>query len=142
MNAAAADPSRGPGLLLGIACGLVVPFVWAGWIVASRYSVTTALTPWDITALRVGVGAILVSPLALLRGYGGLGLGKALVGVVVAEMFTALAGLGYMVVLYGNTFRTAELFVPIVVLALLSIGITKLIYALERRVAPWRKTSE
>lgn len=71
-----------------------------------------------------------------------LGLGKALVGVVVAEMFTALAGLGYMVVLYGNTFRTAELFVPIVVLALLSIGITKLIYALERRVAPWRKTSE
>ena len=71
-----------------------------------------------------------------------LGLGKALVGVVVAEMFTALAGLGYMVVLYGNTFRTAELFVPIVVLALLSIGITKMIYALERRVAPWRKTSE
>ena len=71
-----------------------------------------------------------------------LGLGKALVGVVVAEMFTALAGLGYMVVLYGNTFRTAELFVPIVVLALLSIGITKLIYSLERRVAPWRKPSE
>ena len=71
-----------------------------------------------------------------------LGLGKALVGVVVAEMFTALAGLGYMVVLYGNTFRTAELFVPIVVLALLSIGISKLIYARERRVAPWRKTSE
>ena len=71
-----------------------------------------------------------------------LGLGKALVGVVVAEMFTALAGLGYMVVLYGNTFRTAELFVPIVVLALLSIGITNLIYRLERRVAPWRKSSE
>ena len=40
-----------------------------------------------------------------------LGLGRALVGVVVAEMFTALAGLGYMIVLYGNTFRTAELFV-------------------------------
>ena len=71
-----------------------------------------------------------------------LGLGKALVGVVVAEMFTALAGLGYMVVLYGNTFRTAELFVPIVVLALLSIAITNLIYRLERRVAPWRKSSE
>jgi len=71
-----------------------------------------------------------------------LGLGKALVGVVVAEMFTALAGLGYMVVLYGNTFRTAELFVPIVVLAFLSIIITNLIYRLERRVAPWRRASE
>jgi len=67
-----------------------------------------------------------------------LGLGRALVGVVVAEMFTALAGLGYMVVFYGNTFRTAELFVPIVVLAVLSIAITNVIYRLERWMAPWR----
>ena len=67
-----------------------------------------------------------------------LGLGRALVGVVVAEMFTALSGLGYMVVFYGNTFRTAELFVPIVVLALLSIAITNLIYRFERWIAPWR----
>ena len=71
-----------------------------------------------------------------------LGLGRALVGVVVAEMFTALAGLGYMVVFYGNTFRTAELFVPIVVLALLSIAITHLIYRLERKLAPWRQIKE
>lgn len=71
-----------------------------------------------------------------------LGLGRALVGVVVAEMFTALAGLGYMVVFYGNTFRTAELFVPIVVLALLSIAITNLIYRLERRIAPWRRIEQ
>ena len=71
-----------------------------------------------------------------------LGLGRALVGVVVAEMFTALAGLGYMVVFYGNTFRTAELFVPIVVLAVLSIVITNLIYRLERWMAPWRPVEE
>jgi len=60
----------------------------------------------------------------------------------VAEMFTALAGLGYMVVFYGNTFRTAELFVPIVVLAVLSIAITNLIYRLERWMAPWRRAAE
>jgi ABC-type nitrate/sulfonate/bicarbonate transport system permease component len=71
-----------------------------------------------------------------------LGLGRALVGVVVAEMFTALAGLGYMIVFYGNTFRTAELFVPIVVLAVLSIAITNVIYRIERRIAPWRQVQE
>jgi len=71
-----------------------------------------------------------------------LGLGRALVGVVVAEMFTALAGLGYMVVFYGNTFRTAEVFVPIVVLAVLSIAITKVIYRMERWIAPWRTVQE
>ena len=71
-----------------------------------------------------------------------LGLGRALVGVIVAEMFTALAGLGYMVVLYGNTFRTAELFVPIVVLAMLSIAITNIIYRIERKMEPWRLIHE
>ncbi len=71
-----------------------------------------------------------------------LALGRALVAVVVAEMFTALSGLGYMMVLYGNTFRVAELFVPIVVLAILSITITKLIYYIERKIAPWRVVQE
>jgi NitT/TauT family transport system permease protein len=71
-----------------------------------------------------------------------LALGRALVGVIVAEMFTALTGLGYMIVLYGNTFRTAELFVPIVVLAILSVTITKLIYRFETKLAPWRVTQE
>jgi NitT/TauT family transport system permease protein len=66
-----------------------------------------------------------------------LGLGRALVGVVVAEMFTALSGLGYMVTFYGNTFKTALLFVPIITLALLSIAITALIRVAERRIAPW-----
>jgi NitT/TauT family transport system permease protein len=71
-----------------------------------------------------------------------LGLGRALVGVIVAEMFTALTGLGYMIVLYGNTFRTAELFVPILVLAIVSIVITNLLQRLERRIAPWRVVRE
>jgi ABC-type nitrate/sulfonate/bicarbonate transport system permease component len=68
-----------------------------------------------------------------------LALGRALVGVVVAEMFTALTGLGSMIVFYGNTFRTAELFVPMVVLAVLSIALTNLIYRIERWIAPWRE---
>jgi NitT/TauT family transport system permease protein len=71
-----------------------------------------------------------------------LGLGRALVGVVVAEMFTALAGLGYLIVLYGNTFRTAELFVPILVLGAISVAATKLIQRIERRIAPWRTVRE
>jgi len=71
-----------------------------------------------------------------------LGLGRALVGVVVAEMFTALTGLGSMIVFYGNTFRTAELFVPMVVLAILSIAITNLIYRMERWIAHWREMHE
>lgn len=72
------DTTRG-AFLVGLACGLVVPFIWSGWIVASRFGVTHSLTPYDVTALRVGVAAILVSPVALRYGLGGLGFGKALV---------------------------------------------------------------
>jgi NitT/TauT family transport system permease protein len=92
---------------------------------------------WDVFR-RVVIHAAVPFLIAGVR----LGLGRALVGVVVAEMFTALSGLGYMVVFYGNTFRTAELFVPIVVLAILSIAITDLIYRIERRIAPWRVVQE
>ena len=65
----------------------------------------------------------------------------ALFGELVTR-YPALAGLGYMVVFYGNTFRTAELFVPIVVLAILSIAITNVIYRFERWIAPWRVVQE
>lgn len=68
-----------------------------------------------------------------------LGLGRALVGVIVAEMFTALSGLGYMITYYGNTFRTAQLFVPIIALALLSIVANELLSSVERRMTPWRR---
>jgi NitT/TauT family transport system permease protein len=56
-------------------------------------------------------------------------------------MFTALSGLGYMVTFYGNTFKTALLFVPIITLALLSIAITELIRWAERRISPWMDQS-
>jgi NitT/TauT family transport system permease protein len=67
-----------------------------------------------------------------------LAIGRGLVGMVVAEFFTSVAGLGYMIVQYANSFETAKLFVPIVVLMVLGvimIGLTKVV---ERKVAPWQ----
>jgi ABC-type nitrate/sulfonate/bicarbonate transport system permease component len=68
-----------------------------------------------------------------------IGLGKALVGVVVAEMFTALSGLGYMVTNYGNTFKIDYVFVPILTLAALSILLTAVVRLCERRLMPWSR---
>jgi ABC-type nitrate/sulfonate/bicarbonate transport system permease component len=69
-----------------------------------------------------------------------LGLGRALVGVVVAEMFTAMSGLGYMITNYAASFKTAYLFVPILTLALFSIALTELLRWAERRLLPWNKS--
>ena len=66
-----------------------------------------------------------------------LAIGRGLVGMVVAEFYTTITGLGYMIVQYANSFRMDRLFVPIVVLMLMGVGLTGLLRHLERRIAPW-----
>ena len=54
-----------------------------------------------------------------------LAMGRAVVAMVVAELFTALSGLGGAIMNYGNAFKTDKLFVIIIVLALLGVGLTE-----------------
>jgi ABC-type nitrate/sulfonate/bicarbonate transport system permease component len=61
-----------------------------------------------------------------------------LVGMIVAEFFTAVRGMGAMILLASNNFETAKMFVPIIVLAALGIGLNAILLQLERRLAPWR----
>ncbi len=70
-----------------------------------------------------------------------LGIGRGLIGVVVAEFYTALAGLGFLVVSNANSFQTSRTFVPIVVLMILGVTLTGLLEWLEGRIAPWRSAS-
>ncbi|MDE3090385.1 MAG: ABC transporter permease [Chloroflexota bacterium] len=66
-----------------------------------------------------------------------LAIGRGLVGIVIADFYTAISGIGYLIVQYANSFQTAKLFVPIVTLMLLGIVLTELLKALERRITPW-----
>lgn len=67
-----------------------------------------------------------------------LGIGRAIIAMVVAEFFTAITGLGAMIVKYGNQYDTAGMFVPILVLMLLGVGLTSLVRRAEEHFAPWR----
>ena len=71
---------------------------------------------------------------------GGLSLSvaRALVGVVVAELFGARAGLGFLIFNATASFDTASLFVAVLILALAGIGAVEALKWLERRLAPWR----
>ena len=68
-----------------------------------------------------------------------LAIGRALIGVIVAEFFTAITGLGNLIVTNANTFQTARMFVPIVLLSLIGVALTALLGGLESRMAPWRR---
>jgi len=71
-----------------------------------------------------------------------LAIGRGLVGMIVAEFYTSVTGLGYMIVRYANSLETDKLFVPIVVVMVLGIGLMGLAKWVEGRIAPWRNFGE
>ena len=71
-----------------------------------------------------------------------LAIGRGLVGMIVAEFYTSVTGLGYMIVRYANAFETDKLFVPIVVVMILGVGLMGLAKWVEGRIAPWRNFEE
>ncbi|MGE5302003.1 MAG: ABC transporter permease [Alphaproteobacteria bacterium] len=71
-----------------------------------------------------------------------LAIGRGLVGMIVAEFYTSVTGLGYMIVRYANALETDKLFVPIVVVMVLGIGLMWFAKWVEGRIAPWRNFDE
>lgn len=71
-----------------------------------------------------------------------LGVGRAIIGMVVAEFFTAITGLGALIVRYGNQYDTASMFVPIFVLMFLGVALTAGLQWAENYIAPWRVSEE
>jgi NitT/TauT family transport system permease protein len=67
-----------------------------------------------------------------------LGIGRAVVGVVVAELFGAKAGLGFLITVSSQTFDMGGLFVSVLILAAAGVFSSEGIKMLERRIAPWR----
>lgn len=67
-----------------------------------------------------------------------LGIGKAVIGIVIAEFLTAISGLGGIIITSANSFRTAEMFVPVILIMVLAVALTALVGWLEKYVAPWQ----
>jgi ABC-type nitrate/sulfonate/bicarbonate transport system permease component len=71
-----------------------------------------------------------------------LGIGRAIIGMVAAEFFTAISGLGGLIVKYGNQYDTASMFVPILILMSMGVVLTAIVRKLEDMFAPWRVQDE
>jgi NitT/TauT family transport system permease protein len=67
-----------------------------------------------------------------------LAIGRALVMVVVAEIYASNRGLGYLIFQAGGLYDTAQVFVGVGILATAGVGLTALLRALERWLAPWQ----
>ena len=92
------------------------------------------VTPQHVILRRIIFPATLPYIMAGLR----LAIGKAVVAMIIAEFFTALSGLGAIIINSANNFDTATMFVPVILLMVMATGLTGLIGMIERRVAPWQ----
>jgi len=88
---------------------------------------------WDIARLVVVPNA-LPFIVAGLR----LAIGRAVLGVVVAEFFGSEAGLGVMMVQAAGRYQVDTVFAGLIVFAALSLAMTALVWLLEDRLSGWR----
>jgi NitT/TauT family transport system permease protein len=68
-----------------------------------------------------------------------LGIGRGLIGVVVAELFGSRAGLGRLISQSADAFNMPELFAGVIVLAVAGIAMTAGFGWIEKRLVPWTK---
>ena len=67
-----------------------------------------------------------------------LAVGRGVVAMVIAEFFTAISGLGAIIINAANSFDTARMFVPVIVLMVLATALNSFVGFVERKVAPWQ----
>jgi ABC-type nitrate/sulfonate/bicarbonate transport system permease component len=75
--------------------------------------------PFILTGLRIAVG-------------------RALVGVLVGELYAATAGIGFMITVAGATFQTEKVFVGVLIFAISGIILTDILDRVEHRFDKWR----
>lgn len=93
----------------------------------------------SVGASRLRIFRAIVLPGAVPYILAGLRIGATigLINTVVAELYTAVTGLGGLLALYGNTFRMAEYFVVVLTLSAIGVVVTAALRSLEIRLTRW-----
>lgn len=71
-----------------------------------------------------------------------IALGKALIGMIIAQMEISLTGLGGIVVNYGNAFKTSYLLAAVVTASLVGVIAAALLELIRKKVFPWTNDTE
>ena len=69
-----------------------------------------------------------------------LAIGRALIGIITAEMFAAVTGIGALLIRYSSALATDKFFVPVILLALLGVALSGAVEKLQKKLAPWKDT--
>jgi NitT/TauT family transport system permease protein len=71
-----------------------------------------------------------------------LGLGRALTGVVVGELFASQAGVGYLIATAGQSFDAATVLMGVLIFTLAGLALMTLLNWVGGYFAPWRASMD
>ncbi|HVY58140.1 MAG TPA: ABC transporter permease [Xanthobacteraceae bacterium] len=92
------------------------------------------VAPQRSVLVHIVLPAVLPYIMAGLR----LGIGKAVIAMIIAEFLTAISGLGGIIITSANSFKTADMLAPIILIMLFAVVLTAAVGWIERLVAPWQ----
>jgi len=102
------------------------------------YNLLTAARSFGATEWQIFRSVVLPSTLPFIITGLRLGVGRALIGVMVGELYAATAGIGFMITVAGATFQTDKVFVGVAIFAVTGMVSMELLSRLEARFDKWR----
>ncbi|MGH7824927.1 MAG: ABC transporter permease [Candidatus Binatia bacterium] len=102
------------------------------------FNLLTAARSFGATEWQIFKSVVLPSTVPFLISGLRLGVGRALIGVMVGELYAATAGIGFMITVAGATFQTDKVFVGVLVFAVSGMVSMDLLSRLEKRFDKWR----
>jgi drug/metabolite transporter (DMT)-like permease len=113
--------------LSGAAWGIGAISIWVGWILLTRFGVTTNLNAYDITALRFGCAGLILLPLAFKYGFpiAKIGWLKFLIicaGAGVPYVLIASSGLGFAPARHGGALIPGTMPLWAAIISMLFLG--------------------
>jgi len=131
---------------VGFEARVAVTFMLAVWSILINTSTGVRETPPTLLDVgrvykfrRLQTVATISLPNAVPNIFAGLriALGKALIGMIIAQMEITVTGLGGLVVNYGNEFKTAYLLAAIITASLVGVVAASALELLRRWLFPW-----
>lgn len=122
-----------------VALGAVFPMIINTYTGAKHVDRELLDTGYSFTANSRQILRTIVVPSSLPFMFAGfrIGIGRGVSGVIVAEMTSALTGLGRIMIENAKYFQIAEVFVAIMTLGVFSLFLFEGVARLQRRLTPW-----
>lgn len=132
---------------LGVESRIAVVFLFAVFVIV--INTMTGVKQVDRTFVEMGrsfgareteVFFKIILPAAMPAVMAGirLGMGRAVKGMVTAEMLLTLTGIGAMIMQYGSAFATDALFAVILTILIVAMITMKLVQVLDQRLTGWK----